>query len=78
MNWQKAVYNSWQGAVSNREAKEELGRRMAAARPESIVVITPHGVRVTGMMCISATERAFGELVDIDEVLEIEEPSPER
>jgi ribose 5-phosphate isomerase A len=29
MNWQKAVYNSWQGAVSNREAKEELGRQIA-------------------------------------------------
>jgi ribose 5-phosphate isomerase A len=29
MNWPKAVYNSWQGAVSNREAKEELGRRIA-------------------------------------------------
>jgi ribose 5-phosphate isomerase A len=30
MNWEKAVYNSWSGAVSNREAKEELGRRIAA------------------------------------------------
>jgi ribose 5-phosphate isomerase A len=29
MNWEQKVYNSWQGAVSNREAKEELGRRIA-------------------------------------------------
>ncbi|MDP9054216.1 MAG: ribose 5-phosphate isomerase A [Acidobacteriota bacterium] len=29
MNWDKASYNSWAGGVSNREAKEELGRRIA-------------------------------------------------
>ncbi len=29
MNWDSAVFNSWSGAVSNREAKEELGRRIA-------------------------------------------------
>ena len=29
MNWERADYNSWQGAVSNREAKEELGRQIA-------------------------------------------------
>lgn len=29
MLWEKKIYNSWHGAVSNREAKEELGRRIA-------------------------------------------------
>jgi ribose 5-phosphate isomerase A len=29
MNWDSAVFDSWSGAVSNREAKEELGRRIA-------------------------------------------------
>jgi aromatic ring-opening dioxygenase LigB subunit len=54
-------------AGATRAAMEDLGRRMAAARPDTIVVITPHGVRVTGLMCVSVTERAFGELNDDDE-----------
>ena len=54
-------------AATTRAAMEDLGRRMAAARPETIVVITPHGVRVNGLMCVSVTERAFGELNDDDE-----------
>ncbi len=49
-------------AARTRAAMEELGRRMAAAAPETLVVITPHGVRVGGMMCIAVTERAAGEL----------------
>ena len=38
MNWEKAVYNSWQGAVSNREAKEELGRRIAEKMQDGQVI----------------------------------------
>lgn len=49
-------------AAKTRTAMEDLGRRMAAARPETIVVITPHGVRVDKMIGISLTEYAFGEL----------------
>lgn len=45
-----------------REAMEELGRRMQEARPETVVVITPHGVRVAGVICVMTTERAYGEL----------------
>src|SRR4051794_39618857 len=41
---------------------EELGRRMADAKPETVVVITPHGVRVAGAVCVMATERAVGML----------------
>jgi aromatic ring-opening dioxygenase LigB subunit len=33
-------------AQATRAALEELGRRMAAAQPETIVVITPHGHRI--------------------------------
>jgi ribose 5-phosphate isomerase A len=38
MNWDKAVYNSWSGAVSSREAKEELGRRIAAQVQDGQVI----------------------------------------
>ncbi|MFL5734466.1 MAG: hypothetical protein ACJ78Q_14870 [Chloroflexia bacterium] len=48
--------------ATTREAMEELGRRMASARPETVIVITPHGIRVAGVMCIMTTERAAGML----------------
>ena len=35
---------------------------MAAAQPETVIVITPHGVRVAGAVCVMTTERAFGVL----------------
>ncbi len=41
-------------------AMEEVGRRMAAARPETVVVVTPHGIRVDGALAISLAERAAG------------------
>ncbi|HMA34857.1 MAG TPA: extradiol ring-cleavage dioxygenase [Chloroflexia bacterium] len=54
-------------AAVTRAAMEDLGRRMAAATPQTLVVITPHGVRVNGMICVGLTEHAFGELNDDDE-----------
>src|SRR4051794_17362782 len=55
-----------------RKAMEELGQRMAAAKPETIVLVTPHGVRVAGAMCVMATERAFGMLGGEDEKAHVE------
>lgn len=45
-------------------AMAEVGRRIAAARPETLVVVTPHGVRVDGALAISQSERAAGDLDD--------------
>jgi aromatic ring-opening dioxygenase LigB subunit len=49
-------------SAATRQAMEELGRRMQAAQPETVVVITPHGVRVAGAVCVMTTERAVGVL----------------
>jgi aromatic ring-opening dioxygenase LigB subunit len=49
-------------SAQTRSAMEELGRRMEAAHPETVIVITPHGVRVAGALCVMATERAAGTL----------------
>jgi aromatic ring-opening dioxygenase LigB subunit len=49
-------------ALGTRRAMEELGRRCAAARPEVIVVATPHGTRVDGAICLAAVARAAGTL----------------
>ena len=48
--------------ATTRQAFKEVGHRMEAAQPETVVVITPHGVRVAGAVCVMTTERAFGVL----------------
>src|SRR5207249_544619 len=48
--------------ATTRDAMEELGRRMESAQPETVVVLTPHGVRVAGAVCLMTTQRALGLL----------------
>ena len=63
-----------------RDAMEELGRRMEGAQPETVVVLTPHGVRVAGAVCVMTTQRALGLLegegrqgrVEVDMVVDTE------
>lgn len=58
--------------AATRAAMEELGRRMLAARPQTVIVLTPHGVRVAGEVCVMVTERAFGMLEGDEGHIEIE------
>src|SRR5437016_9627690 len=51
-----------QKALLTRAAMEELGRRMAAAQPETIVLITPHGHRVDGAFSLLNNQRVRGDL----------------
>lgn len=51
-----------QKALATRAAMEELGRRMAAAQPETVVLVTPHGHRVDGCFSLLNNERVRGEL----------------
>lgn len=50
--------------AETRASMEALGREMAAAKPETIVVLTPHGLRVDGQFSIADSYRMFGELQD--------------
>lgn len=50
--------------AKTRTSMEALGREMAAAEPETIVVLTPHGLRVDGQFSIANSFRMFGELHD--------------
>lgn len=49
-------------AGATRRAMEELGRRLTAARPETLVLVTPHGVRVDDTFSLLDTARVAGEL----------------
>lgn len=50
------------GALATRAALEELGRRAATARPDVIVVATPHNLVVEGAICLAAVARGAGTL----------------
>lgn len=49
-------------AQATRAALEELGRRMAAAQPETIVVVTPHGHRIDMAFSLLNNMRVQGTL----------------
>jgi aromatic ring-opening dioxygenase LigB subunit len=51
-----------QKALATRAAMEELGQRVAAARPETIVLVTPHGHRVDGVFSLLSNRRVLGAL----------------
>jgi len=54
-------------ATTTRLALEELGRRMAEAAPETIVLITPHGHRVDGVFSLLHNRRVQGVLAEDQE-----------
>src|SRR5438309_128212 len=49
-------------ARPTRAAMEELGRRLAAAAPEVVVITTPHGIHVQGAFAVVVASRAGGVL----------------
>lgn len=51
-----------EGGLQTRAAMFQLGERCAATRPDVLVVATPHGVRVDGMVCLAYTARGAGTL----------------
>lgn len=53
-------------AEKTRRAMEELGRRMAEATPDTIVLITPHGHRVDGVFSLLNNRRVQGTLTAED------------
>jgi aromatic ring-opening dioxygenase LigB subunit len=48
--------------AKTRAAMEELGRRFVAARPDTVIVLTPHGLMIRGAISIGATTIAAGIL----------------
>ena len=48
--------------LATRTAMEDLGRRMAATKPETLVIVTPHGYRVDGVFSLLNNRRVQGTL----------------
>lgn len=57
-----AVSDDAEGGLTTRAALEEISRRGAAAKPDVIVIATPHGFRVDGTICLASVARAAGSL----------------
>lgn len=50
--------------AKTRAAMQELGRRFAASRPDTVIIVTPHGLVVEGAISCGATPLAAGMLGD--------------
>jgi aromatic ring-opening dioxygenase LigB subunit len=67
------VFDEPDGAT--RKAMDELGRRFAAAEPEAVLVVTPHGLHVDGHFAVVRSRYLAGDAgqwTDADTHLELE------
>ncbi len=57
-----ALVETEPAGAATRSAMAELGRRFAAARPDAVVLLTPHTVHVEGAMAVVTASSAAGDL----------------
>jgi len=63
-----------EGGMKTREAMFDFSKRLAATRPDVIVIATPHGMRVEGMIALAAVARGAGSLTWEDREIEMNIP----
>ena len=62
-------------AQATRSGMEELGRKFVAAKPEVVVVATPHNVHISGAFAVLVAARMSGNLDGTPQPVELEVPS---
>lgn len=62
-------------AQATRSGMEELGREFAAAKPEVVIVATPHNVHISGAFAVLVAARMSGNLDGTPQPVELELPS---
>ena len=62
-------------AAATRAGMEELGRRYAAARPDVVVVATPHNVHIANALGVVVASRVKGRLNGVTPPIELDLPS---
>ena len=62
-------------ALATRRGLEQLGRRYEAARPESVVVATPHNVHIPGSLGVVVAARVAGRLSGAPPSIALDVPS---
>ncbi len=63
-----------EGALQTRQAMLDLGRLARAHRPDAIVLAGPHGIRVSGAICLANVARAAGTLTWQGKTVEMNVP----
>src|SRR5713101_6925264 len=61
-------------AHATRSGMEELGREFTAAKPEVVVVATPHNVHIPGAFAVLVAARMSGNLDGTPQPVELEVP----
>jgi aromatic ring-opening dioxygenase LigB subunit len=61
-------------ALKTRAGMEELGRRFAAARPEAVIVATPHNVHISNALGVIVASRVAGRLDGVSPPIELDLP----
>lgn len=64
-----------QVAALTRSGMEELGRAFDAAKPEVVIVATPHNVHISGAFAVVVAGRVAGDLDDTPEPVALDVPS---
>ena len=59
-------------ALETQRAMDEMGKRVAAAAPDAVVVATPHNVHVEGHMAVLTSSAVFGVLNEAAKPLELQ------
>jgi aromatic ring-opening dioxygenase LigB subunit len=62
-------------ARATRSGMEELGREFTAAKPDVVVVATPHNVHISGAFAVLVAARMSGNLDGTPQTVELEVPS---
>jgi aromatic ring-opening dioxygenase LigB subunit len=62
-------------ALKTRAGMEELGRRFEAAKPDAVIVATPHNVHVANAMGVVVAGRVAGRLDGVAPPIELDLPS---
>ncbi len=65
-------------AVKTRAGMEELGRRFGDARPEAVIIATPHNVHISNALGVVVAGRVAGRLDGVTPPVELDLPSDTR
>jgi len=62
-------------AIATRRGMEELGRMFAKARPEAVVIATPHNVHIANALGVIVSGRVAGSLPGAEPAISLDVPS---
>ena len=65
-------------AAATRAGMKELGRLFGAARPQAVVVATPHNVHIPGAMGVLVSGRVAGRLAGAPEAIALDVPTDQK